>query len=254
MRFAPVIRWAARGAAGLLVAVLVVVGPASAGGGGNGNAAVFPPNARPLGLSYAEWSARHWQWEFSMPVDRHPLFDTADGGEGQSGKVWFLGGTFALTEGPEGEVIGRVTREVTVPKGTLLFFPLVDVEASTIEGNGTTEDELRASAEFFADFIAPASLFCEIDGRAVTNLTDYRVQSPLFTLGPLPENNILQSFGLDAPAGATSPSVSDGVFVMVKPLAVGEHTIRFGGVIDLSPVGGPVFVQDITYHVTVSRR
>ena len=75
----------------------------------------------------------------------------------------------------------------------------------------------------------------------------------LFTFGPLPDNNILESFGYDAPEGATSPSVSDGVFVMLKPLAAGQHTIHFGGTLDLSGVGGPLFVQDITYHVTVKR-
>jgi hypothetical protein len=139
------------------------------------------------------------------------------------------------------------------PARHFALFPLVDNETSTIEGNGTTEADLRDLVGFFSDFIDPDSLFCEIDGKSVWNLTDYRVQSPLFTFGPLPDNNVLQSFGVDAPEGSTSPAVSDGVFVMLKPLSVGKHTLHYGGTLDLSSIGGPVFIQDVTYHITVKR-
>jgi hypothetical protein len=233
MRLAPVLRWTTRGAAGLLLAALAVL-PASAGGGPRGNP-TFDPASEPYDLTYGEWSARHWQWEYSLPIDHHPLFDTADVSEGQSGPVWFLGGTFTTTEF-NGEVVGQVTRRVTIPAGKALFFPLVDVESSTIEGNGETDAELRGFSEFIADFIVPDSLFCKIDGQHVRNLTDYRVQ-----------------FGYDAPEGSTSLSVSDGVFVMLKPLAPGQHKLQFGGTVDLSSIGFGVFTQDITYHITVKR-
>jgi hypothetical protein len=65
-------------------------------------------------------------------------------------------------------------------------------------------------------------------------------------------NNVLEASGIVAPAGSTSPSVSDGYFVMLKPLSVGQHTIHFGGTADLTPLGGPLFIQDITYNITVS--
>ncbi len=213
---------------------------------GKSNPKVLPPQSRPFGLSYGEWSAAWWQWAFSLPVDAHPLFDTADCSAGQTGQVWFLGGTFSVIEIEPGVILGEADRTCTVPSSKALFFPLVNVETSTIEGNGETEEELRAAAEFFADFIVPDSLFCEVDGKAVKNLSQFRVQSPLFTIGPLPDNNIL-----GAPEGSTSPSVSDGVFVMLAPLSVGTHTLHFGGAIDLTEIGGPVFIQDITYQITV---
>lgn len=218
----------------------------------NSNPGIAPVGSKPYGRSYAEWSASHWQWAFSLPVDAHPLFDTADCSAGQEGPVWFLGGTFAVIEIEPGVILGEVTRECTIPVGTSLFFPLVDVECSEIEGNGETEGELRACANFFADFIVPELLFCEVDGREAQNLEQFRVESALFTFGPLPDNNILEFFGLDAPEGSTSPSVSDGVFVMLHPLSVGEHTVHFGGAVDLTEVGGPIFLQDITYHITVA--
>jgi hypothetical protein len=237
-----------------LVALLAVLASAPAPAGDN-TPGVMPLNSKVGGLTYGEWSARHWQWEYSMPVDKHPLFGTAAVSEGQSGEVWFLGGTFASTELEPGVFVGMETRDVTIPPGKKLFFPVIDAEASAIEGDsdgyGGSEAELRATAEFFADFIVPESLYCEVDGKRVKNLADYRVQSPLFTFGPLPDNNILESFGYDAPEGSTSDSVSDGVFVMLAPLSAGKHTVRFGGVIDLRDAGGPVFVQAINYNITV---
>jgi hypothetical protein len=44
----------------------------------NADSHVFPVNSKPYGLSYGEWSARQWQWLFSLPAEGHPLFDTAD--------------------------------------------------------------------------------------------------------------------------------------------------------------------------------
>ena len=212
---------------------------------------LVPINAKYRGFTYAQWSARQWQWVYSLPAAAHPLFETAGVSAGQSGKVWFLGGTFTAVETSPGVTIGLANRSVVIPSGKALFFPLVDVEAATIEGNGTTESELRTLANFYADFIIPESLFLIIDGKPVSNLHRQRVASPLFQYGPLPQGNILQLFGYAAPAGATSPSVSDGYFAMLKPLSRGVHTLRFGGSLDLTSIGGPLFIQDIRYTITV---
>jgi hypothetical protein len=244
MRLSPLIRWSTRAALGVLIAAVAVAGPADAAGG---KSAVVPPNAKTHGLTYGEWSAAFWQWAFSMPVDAHPLFDTAPASEGQSGKVWFLGGTFTTIEETPGVVVGEADRTITVPTGTFLFFPILNVEASDIEGNGETEAELRAAAEFFADFIDPANLFVRIDGKPVSNLAPFRVQSPLIPIAALPEDNILL-----APAGTTGIAVGDGYHIMLKPLSVGTHTLEFGGFVDLSEIGGPLFMLDIRYTITVA--
>jgi len=91
-------------------------------------------------------------------------------------------------------------------------------------------------------------VFCELDGVPVKDLRNYRAASPLFNFGPLPDNNVLQYFGIDAPQGAISASVADGFYLMLTPLRPGPHTIRFGGTF-----GGPInFTLDITYHLTVT--
>lgn len=223
-------------------------------GGGAADALVYPVGSSPHGAGYAQWSARHWQWLYSLPVDGHPLFDTADASAGQSGNVWFLGGTYAASETVPNVFVGVEDRSITIPSGTALFFPLSDVEVSTLEGNGDDVAELAAIAELFAGFIDPNDLTLEIDGKSVTRLADYAVESGPFIFGPLPPNNVLAAQGYDAPAGSTTRSVSDGYFAMVKELPVGTHTIHYTSTLDATPIGGPIFLQDITYRITVVPR
>jgi hypothetical protein len=154
---------------------------------------------------------------------------------------------------PSGTVVGAAERDCTVPAGKWLFFPIINSECSTLEGNGTTDAELRSCAAFFQDHAHDVT--CQIDGARVKKIGDYRVQSPLFEYGPLPDNNVLQWFGLDAPAGSTSASVADGIYVMVAPLGKGSHTIHFTGSQTFSTANGDPFDfdfrLDITYHITV---
>jgi hypothetical protein len=213
-------------------------------GPGATNPGILPPQANPFGASYSEWSARWWQWAYSLPIDHHPLFDTAPVSTGQSGHVWFLGASFVSTTNSQGQIVSIVTRNVTVPTGTAFFVPVANAEASTVEGNGTTDAELRAAAKSFQD--DAANMSAQVDGVAVQDLGAYRVQTPLFTFGPLPDNNVLQSFGVTAPAGTTSLSVGDGVYLMVAPLSAGQHTIHFHGEFPAFN-----FLLDITYNLTV---
>lgn len=84
------------------------------------------------------------------------------------------------------------------------------------------------------------------------NLDSYRETSPLFTYGPLPENNVLQFFyGSGFPAGVTSLSMDAGYYLLLAPLPLGQHTIHFGGTFNNSicvPSCGSI---DTTYHITV---
>jgi hypothetical protein len=221
------------------------------------NPAVMPVNSSPFGLSYGQWSARFWQWQFSLPVNANPIFDTADCSAGQSGKVWFLGGSALPFEISPGVLLARVTRTCTVPSGTALFVPIVNNECSTIPGDqlpgfSPTPADLEPCAKFASSFIVPGTLSASLDETRIKALTQYELASPLFTFGPLPDNNVLQFFGLVAPAGTTAQSVNDGIHLMLHPLSTGNHVLRFYAELDLGPIGGPKFIQDITYYIRVS--
>src|SRR5260370_7509311 len=53
---------------------------------------IFPPEAHPFGQSYADWSARWWEWLISIPAATNPLLDStgANCAVGQHGPAWFL--------------------------------------------------------------------------------------------------------------------------------------------------------------------
>jgi hypothetical protein len=218
----------------------------------NANPGVLPPYAKPYGMTYGEWSAKWYQWQYSLPVDQHPLFDTADCNEGQTGAVWFLGGTFTVRE-ENGSVIGEAQRDCAIPVGKALFFPILNGECDEIVDGSTDEAFLRECANTQADHIQ--DLEVAIDGKEVEHLSLYRAESPFFTYGPLPENNILLNSGFPAAtAGTTVSSVADGYYLMLAPLSVGDHTVNFkGAVVFTSEEDGFDFrfELDIAYFITV---
>jgi hypothetical protein len=243
-----------------LAAVLIIsLSGATARAGNGASAKILPPNSHPYGMSYGEWSEAWWQWCFSLPVTSHPLFDTADVSTGQSGQVWFIAGNFTGTP---------VTRNVTIPSGKALFFPIfnawgdnTDCNGAEMISDGNTEAFLRNLVK--TTFIDPAqNLSCTIDGRTVTGLAD-PANSPYLVASPTPggfsyvipsTDSLLDYFGLTCWANnsgtpilvsaAIYHPVAEGFYLMVAPLSVGSHTIHCHG-------GTSAFTEDFTYNITV---
>jgi hypothetical protein len=73
-------------------------------------------NGLPALNDYAGWSTAWWNWAVIEPVATNPLFDAtgAFAGKNQTGPVWFLGGSFSSDP---------VTRYVSIPEKTYIFFP-----------------------------------------------------------------------------------------------------------------------------------
>ena len=204
----------------------------------NPNPGVLPSHSTPYGMTSGEWGAAWWQWMSSIPVPDNPLFDETGEkcGVGQSGRVFFLAGVI--------NVSGTAERDCTVPAGKALFFPVLNVLCSELTGDGTTEEALLTCAD--SAISATTELHASIDGVPLSNLDDYRGTSSSFGF-TLPNNNWLQFFGFDAPAGFYEPAVSDGFWLMLTPLPPGNHTINFGGTF-----GAPInFTLDITYNLIV---
>jgi hypothetical protein len=250
---------------GLALLVVAVAAPLRAGTvsgssqnaitGNAGNPGVLPPQTRAYGKTYGEWEAAWWQWVFSFPLSQHPLLDAADCSAGQSGPVWFLGGTFAAITLEDGTVLGQAERSCTLPPGKALLFPIINNEWDNLgcpEPGNLTPDELQALATWAQNHTT--SLSCSIDGVAIQNLERYRVVAPIFSYTlPAEPNLIDQLYGCHF-QGEVSPAAADGVFVMVAPLSTGQHTIHFGGELVFTAEEDGfdfVFQEDITYHLTV---
>jgi len=216
------------------------------------NGVVLPSDLAVGGMTYGEWGAEWWQWALSLPVTGHPLFDDtgANAANGQSGPVWFLGGTFTVLEEKPGEIVGRVTREFTMPYGKAIFFPILNVETDSVGIDPPpTPAELAAWAATNIDHVTEVR--ASVDGVPLENLGAARAASPEPFAFTLPDaDNLYQFFGVDV-KGTIEPAMSDGYWVMLKPLPPGEHTIKFYGKLDMSAEGGMIFIQDITHIVTV---
>jgi hypothetical protein len=245
------------GAVGMIMA-LVVQDPAPAALADKyPNPGVLPPQSKPYGMSYGQWSEAWWQWVFRVPVpqanrEAHPLFDTTgvNCGVGQEGPVWFLGGGF----GPS-----TIVRNCTMPAGKAIFFPILNSERDNAQGRyARTVEDMRLSAITRQD--AVADLAAELDGEAITNIADYRI-STLDTPMPfgftVPEENLLnRNGGYPVPAGSCYVpigltecvpyvAVNDGYYLMLAPLSPGEHVLHFSGTLL------PTFHLDVTYYLTV---
>jgi hypothetical protein len=198
---------------------------------------VFPPDSNPYNLTYGDWSAKWWQWALSIPANINPLLDQT--GENcdvnQSGPVWFLAGTQG----------GPAERRCVVPEGMTIFFPIINGYGSYAENPLIkTESELRALIKSSFDQVRIVE--ATVDGVKLENLESHRVQSLLFNF-TYPENNIG-----GVPPGP-SQAIAEGYWVMLHPLATGEHTIHFrGGIVDPTATGAINFVTDVIYHLTIS--
>jgi hypothetical protein len=223
-----------------LAAMLTLVLASAALAQPSANSRVYVTTAKPFGKSYAQWSTQWWKWALALPVEGHPFiepgFDCNSANNGQSGPVWFL--ALSALQDP------LVERTCTIPADTAVFLGLVNVECSSLEPTfpdstgGQTAAEQRECATFFANHIVMSSLFCTIDGQAVANLGSFRFPSSQFTFSaPTP-----WIFGV---TGGTGTAVSDGYFVMLKPLSSGTHTLSCGGEFDFG------FGFGNTYHLTV---
>jgi hypothetical protein len=203
---------------------------------GSGSPVVFPPDSRPYGLTYSEWTAKWWEWAFLMPEADNPSID--DTGKNcainQTGPVWFLAGTFG----------GAVTRECTIPSDKGILVPLVNVACdSATEPSLDTEAELRSCAKADQDTVIAKEI--TVDGVNIGNLDSYRFQSPLFNL-TLPENNIA------GVAPQTAKAVSDGYWILIEPLSLGSHEIHFKAALgDPTAIGTTNFALDVRYLLTV---
>ena len=224
----------------IVAVMVVVVGLMMAGTTGcstaasSANAEVIPRDFNAFGNTYGEWSSRWWQWLLSIPAATNPNLDPtgANCGEGQAGPVWFLAGTFG----------GSFTRTCTVPSGKALFFPILNTAFGQGVGDCTGPSDcdvtaLRGLAAAAED--NPTTLMVSIDGHNVNDLSQFRVTSPVFNYF-LPADNIL---GISS--GTYGPLVSDGYWLLLKPLSTGAHTIHFKG------ISNSGFETEVTYNLTV---
>src|ERR1044071_4910924 len=138
-------------------------------------------SARYKGLTAGEWMAVWWQTFFTATPEA-----INEGAFGGDNRTVFLSAPVVPAGSP------KVTLPLTIPAGTSLVVPIITVECSVAEGppfHGEDATELRSCANGLLDLATDP--YAEIDGNPVKNPGAYRVESPMFRWGPLPEGNFL---------------------------------------------------------------
>ena len=197
------------------------------------SSATTPRDASPLaadasvaGISQPDLTKRWWQWASSFETSESPVADPTGErcGAGQEGPVWFLAGTYGSAP---------AHRKCHVPAGKYLFFPLINyVVMPTCAECRNTCDDTRATARAMTD--RPMGLFAELDGRSFAGLEAHRVAaSGCFNLAERVPG-----------APEIAPTASDGYWLLLPPLAKGEHALRFGGSL-------PSLRQELVYTLVV---
>jgi hypothetical protein len=189
-----------------------------------------PANAAHAKVDKPDGSLTVSWWQQFVRITDSNTFIGCDVG---SGKIVFLTGISAT--------VSTVDRSCTTDKAKTFLVPLINVECSTVEGNGETFAELAECATGFADAFTDLKL--EIDGQPVGNLNRLRVQAES-TFTPVPNNVLIPNISKPT----NSKFAADGYWALIK-LTPGEHTLTFGGTF----AGTPPFTTKVTYHLTVKK-
>lgn len=233
--------------------------------------AVFAPDAKVAGKTISQWSQDWWRWAYSYSIDNNSPFLDGVGateaeqvptGLGDMGGAYFLAGAIGVNYVP-GQYL-TANREVTVPSGTPIFFPVLNCENSLFEAASDHENWGTPLAEDADDLWSivhtwpgygpgdsPTGMEVRIDNTVLGQeqvLARRTPGSPDGFYYTLPHDHVMTLNGYpQVPEGETltTLAVTDGWWIMTKPLSVGKHTIEFKG-------GDPdFFALDVTYTINV---
>ncbi len=193
------------------------------------NPALFAKEARPYGKSIARWSELLWSYIYAQPIDHSPFLDTtgADCAVGQKGPVWFLPAVPGATLGTS------VTRSCTIPRHRAILLQL----ASAMNDYPCPDPTFKpAPGQSLFDFLsapiepgisAVTGFEVSIDGTKIDEPLAYRFTSDdVFTFTG--DQSLTASFDTCV-TGKPQKAVSDGYYLMFKPLPPGAHTIVVNG-------------------------
>lgn len=204
----------------------------AAGGGANGTGgaqlsdALFPPDARIGDRDFSDWIVTWVRWMAGIPADVHPVFGE-DCAQQQPSELFFLF---------DANVNQILDARCTVPADRPLFVPVVVFFcAPNPEEQGCTTPRTEAELVFCAE-------------GAVATLTDAWVILDDEPLAPLERFHFMTGMfswkSGDPPPFSWTPAIAPndcgipegdrygvfgGIWVMLRPLSPGAHTLEVGG-------------------------
>jgi hypothetical protein len=216
---------------------------------------VLNPNDTVSGETITQWTEDWWRWAWQAPASSNPASDPdgrfahVNGNDG-SGPVFFISGS------PSQDAASVTERDITVPAGKAILFPLInviDAEGPGIPASIPGLNPIATTNLVISDFMSHVNkdtLFANIDGVGVKNPLAYSERTGIFSLGPVQDGSVLNSFGVSA--GTPTPTTkADGYWLMLNGLPQGDHTLAFGGSMTGSQYSGDLFNHTVVnLHVT----
>jgi hypothetical protein len=183
---------------------------------------VIAPTEQVAGRSQIEWAQSWWQWALSFPADQSPLVDDS----GALNHIRNDGSVVFLTSSSG----GSATNAYSVPANRPLFLPLVTTLAIELPSSvpGCLDEPSPISCTLSGLALSTDVLvnpYLRIDGIDYAVGTTFRQTSTTYFDMLLPDNSLV---GLDAGLYPNSLA-TDGYWVMLSGLALGPHTLEFGG-------------------------
>ena len=207
------------------------------------------PDAIVSGKTISDWAESWTTWGLQAPNATNPLTDPtgASASVDNSGKLFFIAGTFNTSADSP-----TVERTFNVPAGKTLMIPIITVFGT--EGKDIPPSKPEFGTHYRAevnselqDWDSTSSLAATIDGEAIHDLRDYRVQTDFFSMGKVIPGSLLENLGV--PAGTPTPNTkAQGYWLMLENLPKGAHTLDFGGSFSGGFLSGGTHVID---HITV---
>ncbi|WP_266172155.1 hypothetical protein [Dyella subtropica] len=207
------------------------------------NPMLYSRHSRPFDKSIYGWADRSVQWVYAQPLDKNPFLDPtgANCAVGQEGPVWFLAPIASM-------MAGNFTRACTIPRDKAIFlmigfvsdtYPCPDPNFGPKPGQ-SLYDFLVADSK---TYMMMTSLDVTLDGRPVRDALDYHyISENVFSVKGDPS---LQSTFDSCITGSWQPDLTNGYFMMFRPLSPGMHTIV------RKTVGMTGMTNTFTYYLTI---
>lgn len=178
----------------------------------------YSSDSRCAGLTYGQWTVKWWQWALSIQADQNPIVDETGkkASEGQPKDAWFLGGIFA----DENETKRFPSRQCSIPAGIPILIPVINCESDQqYHPELGNDQDLLEHVHKKAESIEKREFY--INNELIP---PQRVHSDPSVF----ELNVHRDFDKFHNGGYTR-AAADGYWVFLKPLPIGEYTLRFSG-------------------------
>jgi hypothetical protein len=195
---------------------------------------LYSTNSSPYGIPYHQWTAKFWQWLYSLTADQHPRenYTPEKCANGQQGPVWFL----------DAPLSGNQERTCTIPAGKSILAAVLNGQCDTGDVLLRTDEDVRKCATEGNDY---GVISGTLDGVEIKNLNQYRIDSGFYNITHIADN----IYGL--PGGGPFRAFTNGYFVFLEPPAPGKHDLQLS-VSVVNPFNPQYnYAAEWTYHLVI---